>query len=303
MWKTVLFLLFSLVAIPLLTYYTDTSPTQLQSSIIDSILLVYVIAATLCFVVSSITKNYSQVDKLWSIIPIVYVWIATVKAGFEPRLILMASLTTIWGIRLTYNFNRRGGYTLKFWEGEEDYRWAILRAKPEFSAKWKWTAFNLLFISFYQMGLIMLFTFPIIKAVQGTPLGIWDLLLTTLFLGFVLYEYIADEQQWRYQTEKYRRIEAKEELTGVYKKGFIDTGLWSKSRHPNYFAEQSIWIIFYLFSVVATGSYFNWSIAGCILLILLFQGSANFSEGVSASKYPDYQDYQKKTGKFLPKLR
>lgn len=303
MWKTVLFLLFSLVAIPLLTYYTDTSPTQLQSSIIDSILFVYVIAATLCFVVSSITKNYSQVDKLWSIIPIVYVWIATVKAGFEPRLILMASLTTIWGIRLTYNFNRRGGYTLRFWEGEEDYRWAILRAKPEFSAKWKWTAFNLLFISFYQMGLIMLFTFPIIKAVQGTPLGIWDLLLTTLFLGFVLYEYIADEQQWRYQTEKYRRIEAKEELTGVYKKGFIDTGLWSKSRHPNYFAEQSIWVIFYLFSVVATGSYFNWSIAGCILLILLFQGSANFSEGVSASKYPDYQDYQKRTGKFFPKLR
>lgn len=303
MWKTVLFLLFSLIAIPLLTYYTDTSPTQLQSSIIDSILLVYVIAATLCFIVSSITKNYSQVDKLWSIIPIVYVWIATVKAGFEPRLILMASLTTIWGIRLTYNFNRRGGYTLRFWEGEEDYRWAILRAKPEFSAKWKWTAFNLLFISFYQMGLIMLFTFPIIKAVQGTPLGIWDLLLTTLFLGFVLYEYIADEQQWRYQTEKYRRIEAKEELTGVYKKGFIDTGLWSKSRHPNYFAEQSIWVIFYLFSVVATGSYFNWSIAGCILLILLFQGSANFSEGVSASKYPDYQDYQKRTGKFFPKLR
>ncbi len=70
----------------------------------------------------------------------------------------MAVLVSIWGIRLSYNFSRRGGYSIRFWTGEEDYRWAVLRAKPEFAAKWKWILFNLLFISLYQMGLILLMT-------------------------------------------------------------------------------------------------------------------------------------------------
>jgi hypothetical protein len=35
---------------------------------------------------------------------------------------------------------------------------------------------------------------------------------------------------------------------------------------------------------------------------MLFQGSTNFSEGISAGKYPEYKDYQRLVGKFLPKL-
>ena len=72
-------------------------------------------------------------------------------------------------------------------------------------------------------------------------------------------------------------------------------------RHPNYMAEQAIWITFYLFSVAATGSWLNWSIAGCLLLLVLFQGSSDFSESISAEKYPEYKAYQEKTGRFLPK--
>ena len=38
-----------------------------------------------------------------------------------------------------------------------------------------------------------------------------------------------------------------------------------------------------------------------ILLVLLFWGSSNFSESISASKYPGYKDYQKKVGRFIPR--
>jgi steroid 5-alpha reductase family enzyme len=91
-----------------------------------------------------------------------------------------------------------------------------------------------------------------------------------------------------------------EELTGIYKQGFLDQGLWSLSRHPNYFAEQNIWISFYLFSVAASGQWLNWSIAGCLLLLVLFQGSSEFSEEISSSKYPKYKEYQKRVRRFLP---
>jgi steroid 5-alpha reductase family enzyme len=71
-------------------------------------------------------------------------------------------------------------------------------------------------------------------------------------------------------------------------------------RHPNYAAEQSIWIVFYFFSVVATGQWINWSIAGCLLLIVLFVGSSDFSESISKEKYPLYERYMKSVSRFLP---
>lgn len=98
-------------------------------------------------------------------------------------------------------------------------------------------------------------------------------------------------------------IRNKEELDGDYKKGFLTKGLWSLSRHPNYFAEQAIWISLYLFSVSASGEIFNWSIVGCLLLVVLFQGSSAFSEEISASKYPEYKEYQKNVSRFFPVKR
>lgn len=303
MWKTVLFLIFSLVAVPLATYYTDSRPSEIQQGLLDTLCQIYLVAAAVCFIVSTLTKNYSQVDKLWSTIPLLYVWVVVYKLGFEPRVTLMAILVTVWGIRLTYNFARRGGYKLRFWEGEEDYRWAVLRAKPEFQPQWKWTLFNLFFISFYQMGLIMLFTFPIVYAAGGNTLNIVDGLLALLFIGLVVFEFAADQQQWKFQTKKYSLIKEEKELPEPYSVGFLRSGLWKYIRHPNYAAEQAIWICFYLFTISAGGSIINWSIAGCLLLVLLFHGSANFSEEISAFKYPEYKNYINRVGRFFPKFR
>ena len=79
--------------------------------------------AAITFVVSSLTGNYSQVDKLWSIIPFVYCWIVVC----DERTLLMAIVATLWGLRLTWNFNRRGGYKWPIWDGDEDYRWKLLQ--------------------------------------------------------------------------------------------------------------------------------------------------------------------------------
>jgi steroid 5-alpha reductase family enzyme len=251
-------------------------------------------------VISTISGNYSQVDKLWSLIPMAYVWIVAVHSGFEPRLLIMALLVTAWGFRLTYNFSRRGGYSIRFWTGEEDYRWAVLRAKPEFSARWKWLLFNLLFISLYQMGLILLFTLPAVRSMEGTPLAWQDILIAALLLFFVLIETVADQQQWNFHKRKRLLLQKGEELPADLQKGFVHTGLWGRMRHPNYAAEQAIWIVFYFFSVAATGVWINLSVMGAILLVFLFWGSSNFSESISTGKYPDYSDYQKRVSRFLP---
>lgn len=302
MWKTVVFLIATLILVPTATYMYDTPPNDKQTHALWAVGTSYFVLATLCFIVSVLARNYSQVDKLWSIAPIGYGWQIAWISDWEPRMVLIAALITLWGARLTFNFARRGGYSLRFWEGEEDYRWAVLRAKPEFQAPWKWFLFNLFFISYYQMGLVLLIVLPMIKAMGGPELFWADYLLALLVVVFIVIEFIADQQQYDFQTEKHRRIKAGESL-GEYAHGFTRTGLWGVVRHPNYAAEQSIWIVIYFFSVAATGSWANWSVAGTILLVLLFFGSSNFSEAISAEKYPEYKEYQKKVPRFIPFMK
>ncbi len=137
---------------------------------------------------------------------------------------------------------------------------------------------------------------------MGQPLHVTEYFLSIVFVALVVLETIADQQQWDYQNEKHRRLKSKIPPEGIYVKGFVHTGLWAKIRHPNYACEQAIWIVFYLFSAVATHHIINWSMAGCLLLLILFQQSSDFSENISASKYTAYKDYQKQVGRFFPKF-
>ena len=63
-------------------------------------------------------------------------------------------------------------------------------------------------------------------------------------LTFILIETVADQQQYDFQTEKYRRLRAGEPLTGDYALGFCARGRWARVRHPNYAAEQAGWLSF-----------------------------------------------------------
>jgi steroid 5-alpha reductase family enzyme len=99
-----------------------------------------------CLFAAELTGNYSKVDQLWSITPWLYCWILyahEAEKRFNARLLLVCSLTTLWGLRLTYNFWRRGGYG-NLISHEEDYRWPILRRK--INNRFLFSLFNATFI-------------------------------------------------------------------------------------------------------------------------------------------------------------
>lgn len=302
----------TLILVPTFCLLFGSELDRSTLQVLKTLIIMASVIALSCFTLSELTGNYSQVDKIWSLAPIGYAWTVAWLDGFSIRLILMACLVTVWGIRLSWNFWLKGGYQWKFWEGEEDYRWQVVRAKPEFQSRWKWVLFNLGFISFYQNALIFLFTLPVVVAFQfrETPLGGLDYVATGCVIFFIVFESVADWQQWQFHLLKRQRAEEGVQTVGnevavdrLVTKGFLDRGLWSISRHPNYFAEQSIWFCFYLFSIAASGQWINWSVAGCLLLIVLFAGSSNLSEDISSSKYPEYADYQKRVSRFIPWFR
>lgn len=298
-------LLVSIVVCPLLYYMVGPKLDDAQMDVLKLLGVIAACSAAFCFFVGEATGNNSQMDKLWSLLPIAYTWIIAVKGGMSTRLVVMAVLATLWGIRLTFNFARKGAYKLKFWEGEEDYRWQIVRTGPAFeNRRWAWMLFDLLFISIYQNALVLMTTFPALVAMRSdAPFGWIDWVAAILMFGFILWETIADEQQWAFQTAKWKMIkEGKklEELPAPYNKGFNTVGLWNRSRHPNYFAEQSIWACFYLFSIGAGMGILNWSVIGALLLVVLFQGSSSLAEEISGGKYPEYEKYCASVPRFFP---
>jgi steroid 5-alpha reductase family enzyme len=214
---------------------------------------------------------------------------------------------------LTFNYWRKGGYNI----GSEDYRWEILRKQipPPF-----FFLFNVTFISLAQCLLLFTVTSPTYILLLASrisadppsataPLLAWsneDFIICYFMVGLILVAAAADQQQWWFQEAK-KSYQATAKVPAGHKqsdldRGFIVTGLWSYSRHPNFAAEQTFWVAMYQWSCLVSGSLYNWSGLGALGYLALFQGSTRFTEQISGGKYPEYKEYQARVGKFLPRF-
>lgn len=134
----------------------------------------------------------------------------------DGRSILLMILIVIWAGRLgTFLFQR-------VLEAGKDSRFdEIKKSFPRFLNTWM--------LQGLWVSLTLAAALAAITTTERKPLG-WFALVGLLIwlLGFGI-EAIADAQKSRFR--------AKEENKGK----FIDTGLWSWSRHPNYFGEITLW--------------------------------------------------------------
>ena len=279
----------------------------IQRKTLNILFIICTCSIAYCFIAGEISRNNSQMDKLWSVLPIAYVWVIAAMGGFKWRLIIIAAIVTLWGVRLTYNFAKKGAYSIKFWSGEEDYRWVYLRAQKPFNNKLVWGIFDLGFISFFQNVVVLGITLPAVAIMNSeAPLNVLDIIAAILMFGALLYEVIADRQQNNFQVKKYEYLNKGmklQDLPEPYNRGFNVSGLWARSRHPNYIGEQMIWISLYLFAISGGAAHFgvfNWTFAGVGLLVLIFVGSSRMAEGISIHKYPEYEEYQRQVFKYLP---
>lgn len=89
-------------------------------------------AIALCpifLVVSEVNRNWSQVDRCWSLLPTVFnlnyaLWARLAGLPTE-RVDAVAAFSILWSVRLTFNYWRRGGYQI----GSEDYRWNLIKGQ------------------------------------------------------------------------------------------------------------------------------------------------------------------------------
>lgn len=137
-------------------------------------------------------------------------------------------------------------------------------------------------------------------------MGLADTIFARLLMALVVFEWFADGSQWTYHQAKNEYQDTAKVPKGYTRaqldRGFNTLGLFKYSRHPNFAAEQSIWLVLYMWSCWATHTNFNWTFAATASYLLVFQGSTPITEYISSGKYPEYKLYQQRVGKFIPKF-
>ena len=136
---------------------------------------------TLVYILNKLTNEYSWVDRIWSLLPIgfaahiLYYQVHCQFQSISTRQWIMFGLICVWGLRLTFNYWRKGGY--KPGSGE-DYRWLYIRKNyPKMLVE----LLTFFFTSYYQIVLIYWFTAPI-KYSEHPELNLLDCFLVGLWL-------------------------------------------------------------------------------------------------------------------------
>tara|TARA_B100001769_G_scaffold272976_1_gene268306 strand:+ start:186 stop:1040 length:855 start_codon:yes stop_codon:yes gene_type:complete len=116
-----------------------------------------------------------------------------------------------------------------------------------------------------------------------------------IYLVGLLIEIIAD-----YQKTVHNKLNNQE-------RKFISSGLWSRSRHPNYFGEFLIWtgITIICFPVFSVFKYLSLITPIFIYFLLNYISGVNLLEERAKKKWgnnPEYVEYLKTTPKFFPKI-
>ncbi|MCB2219531.1 MAG: DUF1295 domain-containing protein [Bacteroidetes bacterium] len=267
--------------IALLAGYLILINTPYQNSIV-SLLMADVGATVIVFLFSLIFKNSSVYDPYWSVIPpFIAIWLIILHPeGNDVRQILIMALILFWSVRLTANWARG-------WSGldHEDWRYQKIAAD---TGKLYWPVS---FIGIHLMPTLFVFAgcLPLWFTLESSAsFSLLDVLASLITLLAILVEWIADEQLKNF----------KRESSG---KAYMDKGLWSMMRHPNYFGEILFWIGLFLF-VFSSGSVAGWwTGAGFISMIILFNFiSIPLMEKRNLTNRPGYEKYIKEIHSLLP---
>lgn len=267
------------VAVAWLIWGPTTGRLWLDTLIAD------LLATLVVFAFSRAYRNSSFYDAYWSVIPplLLFYWWSQAGPGVdEARAVLVATVVVLWAVRLT------GNWVYAF-PGlhHEDWRYPMFRDR---AGKWEFAA-DLVAIHVIPTLQVFLGMVPVYVAVTRPGEGIAWLAVVAFVVGVaaVTLELVADVQMHRFARVR-RPGEA------------MDRGLWSWSRHPNYFGEFGFWFALGLFGVAAAPADAWWLMAGAAVMLALFLGaSIPMMEERSLQRRPEYQQVIDRVSKFVPR--
>lgn len=257
-------------------------------------LIADLLATMAIFVFSRAYRNSSFYDAYWSVIPplLLFYWWSQAAPGVDQlRCWLVAIVVVLWAIRLTANW-------VYAFPGlhHEDWRYPMFkeragqRGREEHKRYWEFGA-DLVAIHLIPTAQVFLGMVPVYVAVTrpgvGVPWLAW--VAFVIGLGAIALELVADVQMHRF-------------VRGHRDGEVMDRGLWSWSRHPNYFGEFSFWTALAVFGIAAAPSHAWWLGVGAVAILAMFLGaSIPLMETRSLERRPAYRDVVDRVSRFVPR--
>ncbi len=245
------------------------------------------LACHLVFILAAYLRRNDIADVFWGLGFLVAAAGAIMGSGITESLqnLQVTELTIlfcvgVWALRLAYHIGRR---FLK--SHEEDVRYANWR--KEWGSGWLLRTYLQVFL--LQAVFLIIISLPVLRSIALAPrsftyaVGIG--LLVWIF-GFI-FEAVGDEQLRRFK------------LNPSNKGRLMDRGLWSWSRHPNYFGEVVQWWGIFLMCVEPGGWWLIISPIVITFLILKVSGVPMLEKLMEGR--PGFAEYKQRTALFFPR--
>ncbi len=244
------------------------------------------VAFTALWAVSLILRDASIVDIFWgvgfSLVGLFYL-VQNSGSPAASRGLLVFGLVVVWGLRLALHIGIRNA------GASEDFRYAAWR--NETGPSFWWISYFKVFL--LQAVVLWIVSSPLSLAWRdsgSTPFGVIDALGFGLWLFGLLFESIADLQLFLFKRDP------------VNKGKIMTTGLWSLSRHPNYFGEAVLWWGIGLVAFPAGGWLAFVGPALITFSLVKVSGVAMLDAGM-VQRRPEYANYIRNTSSFVPLRR
>jgi steroid 5-alpha reductase family enzyme len=236
----------------------------------------------LTFAVALWRGHHSVIDVVWGLgfaVVAATSFVLSSGHGDLTRRVLVAALTTGWGLRLALHIGRRN------WGKGEDPRYADLLAKAPGSP----TMYALRKVYLTQ-GVVMWFvSLPVQVAMyERSATGLLTWIGTTVFTVGLFFETVGDWQLSRFKADPDSQGRV------------MDRGLWHYTRHPNYFGDACVWWGLYLIAAQQwQGALTILSTVAMTYTLANGTGKPTLEKGM-ADRRPGYTEYVKRTSGFVP---
>ncbi len=245
-----------------------------SSLVLQAVLIAFAIQ-WIAFIPAYVFQTEKFYDLMGSITYLTVIWFTLMSSSNESTLVNIGNIVIVllissWAIRLgTFLF-------LRIKKDGEDKRFRTI--KPSASRFFMTWTLQGLWVSLCSMCAL-----TAISSEGGIVLNLFFYLGVAIFIfGFAI-EIIADKQK-----SKFRSVEAN-------KDSFITTGLWAKSRHPNYLGEILLWLGV---AVISISSLSGWQYLTLIspiftYLLLVYVSGVRMLEDMGDKKWGHNEEYIK----------
>ncbi|MFJ7956470.1 DUF1295 domain-containing protein [Streptomyces sp. NPDC096319] len=235
------------------------------------------------FVIGNTRGLHRIVDVAWGVAfaaVAVVSWFLSDGYGDDGRRAAVTLATVVWGLRLAVHIARRGrGHG-------EDPRYARMLDR----ARGNRSLYALRTVYLLQGGLVWLVSLPVqVASLAPRPLDATAGAGLALWAAGVFFEATGDHQLARFKADP------------ANKGRIMDRGLWSWTRHPNYFGDFLVWWGLYLTACVSWQSALLTLVSPLVMSGLLVFGSGKRLLENHMAQRPGYAEYRARTSGFFPR--